>query len=112
HRDVYYDRLQRTRTEGAWEEWLQFFLEGVAEVAELATTTTQEVVRLIETDREQIHDLGRAAASAQQVHNLLAREVVLTVPAATHRLPLTEPTVGSAIQHLQELGIAREITGR
>jgi Fic family protein len=112
HRDVYYERLQRTRTEGAWEDWLVFFLEGIVEVAELATTTTQQIVRLIDGDRERIHGLGRAAGSAQQVHNLLAREVVVTVPAATRRLPLTEPTVSSAIRHLERLGIVREITGR
>ena len=28
NRDRYYDRLQRVRTHGAWEEWLAFFLEG------------------------------------------------------------------------------------
>jgi Fic family protein len=112
HRDAYYESLQRTRTEGAWEDWLVFFLEGIVEVAELTTTTTQEIVRLVEADRERIHGLGRAASSAQQVHDLLAREVVVTVPDASRRLPLTEPTVGSAIRHLQALGIAREITGR
>jgi Fic family protein len=33
HRARYYDLLQRVRLEGAWEEWLEFFLEGVAETA-------------------------------------------------------------------------------
>src|SRR5277367_5609494 len=28
NRDRYYDLLQRVRTDGAWEEWLAFFLEG------------------------------------------------------------------------------------
>jgi len=28
HRQRYYDLLQRVRTEGVWEEWLSFFLEG------------------------------------------------------------------------------------
>ena len=39
HRDAYYDHLQRVRTEGAWEEWLEFFLEGVIAVAGSATET-------------------------------------------------------------------------
>ena len=33
HRDAYYHHLQRVRTEGAWEPWLEFFLEGVVTVA-------------------------------------------------------------------------------
>ena len=32
----YYELLQRIRTEGAWEEWLEFYLEGVASVADEA----------------------------------------------------------------------------
>jgi len=33
NRDAYYDLLQRTRTEGAWEDWLRFFLDGIVGVA-------------------------------------------------------------------------------
>jgi Fic family protein len=36
HRSQYYELLQRVRTEGAWEDWLAFFLEGVASAAEEA----------------------------------------------------------------------------
>src|SRR3954467_6338093 len=39
HRDAYYDHLQRVRTDGAWEGWLEFFLEGVVTVASSATNT-------------------------------------------------------------------------
>jgi Fic family protein len=30
NRDAYYDHLQRLRTHGTWEDWLGFFLDGVA----------------------------------------------------------------------------------
>lgn len=45
NRDAYYERLQAVRTESAWEQWLEFFLEGVVEVAESATQTAQRIVR-------------------------------------------------------------------
>jgi Fic family protein len=51
NRDSYYDQLQRVRTEGAWEEWLSFFLQGVIEVAGTATDTTRRIVHMIEHDR-------------------------------------------------------------
>ena len=51
HRDAYYDHLQRVRTEGAWEEWLEFFLEGVIAVAGSATETARRIRRLVERDR-------------------------------------------------------------
>jgi Fic family protein len=112
YRDAYYDHLQRVRTEGAWEPWLTFFLEGVIDVAGSATDTTRRIVQLVADDRQRIQTIGRAAGSAQQVHDLLSRDVITTIPEATKRLPVSEPTVASAMAHLEELGIVRELTGR
>ena len=112
NRDDYYDHLQRIRTDGAWEDWLRFFLDGVIEVAGLATETTRQIVHMVEEDRQRIHTLGRAAGSAQQVHDLLAREVIMTIPFAAQSLPLSEPTIATATANLERLGIARELTGR
>src|SRR5580658_5296661 len=39
NRSRYYELLQKVRTEGAWEEWLQFFLEGVETTARQAAET-------------------------------------------------------------------------
>ena len=36
HRQEYYERLQSVRDEGAWEEWLAFFLRGVEVVSKEA----------------------------------------------------------------------------
>jgi Fic family protein len=112
YRDAYYDHLQRVRTEGAWEPWLRFFLEGVIEVAGSATDTTRRIVQLVASDRQRIQTIGRAAGSAQQVHDLISRDVITTIPQATRRLPVSEPTVASAMAHLEELGVVRELTGR
>ena len=46
HRQQYGDGLQRVRDEGAWEDWLRFFLRGVAEVAREATATAKEVLAM------------------------------------------------------------------
>jgi Fic family protein len=112
HRDIYYERLQAIRTEGDWEEWLRFFLEGVISVATLATETTRRIVELIERDRRQINDLGRAAGSALLVFDQAVRDVILRIPETAERLPVSEPTVATAIANLERLGILREITGR
>lgn len=112
HRDTYYERLQAIRTEGDWEEWLRFFLEGVISVATLATEATRRIVELIERDRRQINDLGRAAGSALLVFDQAVRDVILRIPETAERLPVSEPTVATAISNLEQLGILREITGR
>jgi cell filamentation protein, protein adenylyltransferase len=100
------------RTEGAWEAWLTFFLEGVVDVAASATDTTRQIVKLIEDDRQRIHALGRAAATALRVHDMASRFVMLRAPQTAIVLGLSEPTVYSAISRLEELGVLRETTGR
>jgi Fic family protein len=112
HRDVYYDRLQAVRTEGAWERWLEFFLEGVTAVAGSATTTARSIRDLIDRDREAVHGLGRGAASALRVHDLAGRRIVLASTAAAAELDLSVPTVNAALGRLEEIGILREATGR
>ena len=112
HRDLYYEHLQRIRTDGAWEKWVQFFLEGVIEVAQAATDTTRRIVELIERDRQRVHGLGRAAGSAARVHDLAVQETVLTIPRTARKLGISEPTVAKALTHLTGLTILTEITGR
>jgi Fic family protein len=112
NRDEYYTRLQRTRTHGEWEEWLTFFLEGIVDVASSATETTRRIVSMIEADRRNVLGLGRAAGSAAQVHELVTREIVFTIPIASKRTGLSEVTIAKAASHLERLGIVREITGR
>jgi Fic family protein len=112
HRDTYYERLQAIRTDGDWEGWLRFFLEGVISVATLATETTKRIVELIERDRREINALGRAAGSALLVFDHAVREVVVRIPETTERLPISEPTVATAIANLEQIGILQEITGK
>jgi Fic family protein len=112
HRDAYYDHLQRVRAEGAWEAWLEFFLEGVIAVAGSATETARRVRQLVEADRAKVHGLGRAAASALLVHELAGRRIVLSASGTAAQLGLSVPTVNAAFTRLEEVGILREVTGR
>src|SRR5207248_1342279 len=65
NRSEYYDRLQAVRDAGQWEQWLKFFLKGVAEVAEEATTTARKIVQLRESHRKLVTDnLGRSTGRA------------------------------------------------
>jgi Fic family protein len=112
HRDAYYDHLQRVRTEGAWEEWLEFFLEGVVTVANSAVNTAREIRALVDADRATIHAFGRGAASALRVHELAGRRIVLSAGRTSEELRLSAPTVNAAFARLEEAGILHEVTGR
>jgi Fic family protein len=112
HRDEYYDLLQRVRTKGAWEDWLDFFLLGVIDTADQAVRAAQRILELFRDDRAHIEKLGRAAASALRLHHAFQERAVLSIPGAAKRVGLSQPTITSALAHLAKLGIVRETTGR
>jgi Fic family protein len=112
HRNAYYDFLQRVREAGAWETWLEFFLEGVTQTATQATEAATQILALFEKDRGRIGGLGRAASSMLRVHEYLQKHAVLSVPAAAKALYISAPTVRKSAKHLQELGILHETSGR
>jgi Fic family protein len=112
HRERYYELLQNVRDTGDWESWITFFLEGVVETAAQATQTARQLIALFEIDGEKVARLGRPAASTSRVHELLQKRPLLSIPAATKELALSEPTVAKAMQHLVRLGIVREVTGK
>jgi Fic family protein len=89
-----------------------FFLEGVVDVAGSATDTIRRIVQMLAADRQRIQTLGRPSGSTLQVHDVLARNVVTSISGAAEALPLSEPTVASALRHLEELQIVREMTRR
>ena len=112
NRSQYYELLQRVRTDGAWEDWLRFFLEGVAVAAQEAADTAERTLRLFASDRKKIEKLGRAASSALRVQEFMQRNPFLRIRTAAKALKLTIPTVTSALNHLVRLGIAREVSGK
>jgi Fic family protein len=111
-RATYYELLQKVRAEGAWEAWLRFFIQGVAETAEQASATAGHALDIFRNDRATIAGLGQAAANALRVHEHFQRHPISTIQVASGDLQLTFPTASAAIAKLVKFGILRETTGR
>jgi Fic family protein len=112
NREAYYELLQGVRRDGAWEEWITFFLDGVIAVAGAATDTTRKIMAMIDRDRQRIQALDRGAATASRVHDVAARFVLVSPREVAEALGITPPPVYTAISRLEEIGILREVTGR
>ncbi|OPY00599.1 MAG: Adenosine monophosphate-protein transferase SoFic [Syntrophorhabdus sp. PtaB.Bin184] len=112
YRTRYYDLLNAVRTEGEWEAWVQFFLEGVREMAESAVTTARRLADMVARDRTHIQQFGRLAGSSLQVHQSLQTRPLTTLASLVTETHLTMPTVTKAVQALEDEGIVHEITGR
>ncbi len=112
NRAAYYDLLQRVRTHGDWEAWLDFFLRGVEETANQATETARRLIQLFQQDRARLHAEGRKGLSALKLHEILQKNPVITVPRLVAKFNFSAPTANSALRLLVELGLVREITGQ
>jgi Fic family protein len=112
HRSEYYALLDRIRTEGDWEAWLDFFAHAIKETAGQAVHTAERLASQARRDREKIQSLGRLANSALRVHEALLRRPVISIRAACAATGLMPNTVAKVLGALATAGLVRELTGR
>jgi Fic family protein len=112
NRARYYDLLDRVRVQGDWEAWLEFFMEGVIESARGAVQAAQRLSQIAAADRDHIRGTGRGALTLLEVQRCLQEHPVTTVTQMAKRASVTFATATRALATLEEMGIARETTGR
>jgi Fic family protein len=112
HRRFYYDRLNGTRKDDGWKEWLDFFLQGVRDTANQAVQTAIEIDRLFRADKEKIDQFGRGAPSALLIYRLAQASPIFSIKHAARESKLSFPTASAAIQRLTDAGILQESSGK
>lgn len=110
HRQIYYDLLQRVRTDGNYEVWLEFFLDGILYSANQAINTAYQLNSLFEIDLAKINALGRIKYSCLKVWECMKELPQVTVLSLSKSLGMTAPTARSCLNKLVEIGILKEIT--
>jgi Fic family protein len=110
HRQYYYELLNGVRLSGDWEAWLDFFAEAVIVTATQAVDTARQLVDLVNKDRDRISRLGRAAASSLRVHQTLMGRPITASKWLVEQTGITPATVNKSLEHLERLGIVRELT--
>lgn len=112
HRARYYELLNEVRFKGDWETWIEFFLTAVKETSDQAVATARRILSLIDQDRKSIEGLGRASASALRVFHHAQTNPILAISTTAGKIGISFPSTSSSIEHLQKLGILKEITGK
>ncbi len=112
HREIYYDLLERVRTDGDWESWLHFFLTGLYETATQAAQTSKNILELFQNDQRSVETSGRSLGTTLRIFKLLQSTPLITIARASQETQISVPTVTVALTRLQELGIVREITNK
>lgn len=112
HQAEYYRRLSIIRTEGDWESWVSFFLEGVSVAATEAEKNIIEVASLVTADRKRLLQSSKSGPSSYRLFEMLPMMPRFTVDQVGQKLETTFPTANAAVKTLQDLGIVREMTGQ
>lgn len=112
HQAEYYRRLSAIRTEGDWEAWVSFFLEGVAMAASDAEKNIIAVASLVAADRKRLLQSTKAGPAHYRLFEMLPMMPRFTIERVRQQLDTTFPTANAAVKALEDLGIVTEMTGQ
>ena len=112
HQAEYVRRLSAVRTEGDWEGWIGFFLDGVETAATDAERGIVAMASLINADRKRLLAAPRVGGVALRLFELLPLMPRFTIEQARQKLDTTFPTATAAVKLLHDLGMLSELTGQ
>ncbi len=110
-RREYYDHLQAVRTEGDWEGWVRFFLEGVHQTAGEATAMAKRALTLFDADRRRIGAVASGSPVMLRIFEVMQHLPIRAVRDLERALDITYPTAALALGRLEQLGVVEELTG-
>ena len=111
HIDEYIDHLLKVSQTGAWEEWIGFFLEAVAEEANEAIRRSRDLLDLQQAFRGKLQT-PRGSALSLELIDCLFEAPVVTMGTVRNRLGVTPRTAQLHIDRLVAAAILVETTGR
>lgn len=110
-RHSYYDHLLHVSESGEYNQWLEFFLEGVHMQSEDALRRGQALVSLREEYQATLQTV-QATAHTFTLLDRLFQNPYITIPYAQNFLGVSFPTAQRAIEYLENAGIIVETTGQ
>ncbi|MDE0689243.1 MAG: Fic family protein [Candidatus Poribacteria bacterium] len=111
HRESYYDSLSMVRRSNNLDQWITFFLNGVADTAQHGLKTSKAIIALGREYEEKILTLGVRAENARKLLRFMYSEPIANANWAAEELNINYPTANRLLKSLTELGVIREITG-
>jgi len=109
HQQEYYDRLTQVRTDGNYQAWVRFFLEGISAVSEQVINTTRRIQQLERRDVDRILETT-AGHSGVLLQRLLMRQPVVQVRDVEQELGVSYNKANGLIAQFEELGVLVQTT--
>ena len=112
HQAEYYRRLSAIRTDGDWEGWIAFFLEGVAAAATEAEQGIVAIASQVAADRRRLLAEPKATPASYRLFEMLPMMPRFSIERVRQALDTSFPTATAAVRMLETLGIVSELTGQ
>ena len=112
HQAEYYRRLSAVRSEGDWETWVAFFLEGVEVAAEEAQRSIVAIAAQIASDRKRVLGMASSTLQALRLFERLPTMPKLTIERAQAALEVSYPTARAAVTALVGVKVLKETSGK
>lgn len=111
NRDAYVDLMLGVSQTGAWTEWTNYFLRGIAEQARDATRRARKLLDLWSRYRDRLQ-AARSSALLLRLVDHLFQTPALTISFARDLLKVTYPPAKRSVEKLIQSGILRDAGGR
>lgn len=109
HQQEYYDRLQQVRTNGNYEAWVKFFLEGIVTVSGQVVNTTRAIQQLERRDIDRVLESSAGHAGVLLLRQLMKQPVV-RVQDIEKVLKISYSKANNLAADMEKLGILKQIT--
>ena len=108
HKVEYVERMRAVSEDGAWDEWLTFFLEGLRSQAETSYDRTHRLRDLQEHYEKQYPGSTKTDTFARQ----LLQYPYFTAPDLVEYLNVSRRTAYKVVDDLESDGLIEEVTGK
>lgn len=113
NKGLYYDNLTFVRTKNDINQWLRYFLVGVAETAERSSRTLSAIIELkLKLEAKLPEYFGKRLVNADLLLKYLFRKPVITVNQAQKHLNVSYKASNDLITNFLDAGILKETTGQ
>lgn len=109
HQQEYYDRLQQVRTDGNYEAWVKFFLEGIVTVSGQVVNTTRAIQQLERRDIDRVLESSAGHTGVLLLRQLMKQPVV-RVQDIEKVLKISYSKANNLAADMEKLGILKQIT--
>lgn len=111
NKGAYYDALTMVRVTGNIEQWIRFFLVGIAETAGKSKKTFEGIITLRHRIEAEILTLGKRAKAGHQLLKILYSRPIVNARIVGQQMSITHPAANQLLKDFQKIGVLQEITG-